>query len=1511
MVRLHCHQITNTFILLKTMQRRDSLGSTTKIPRLSKGSTRKFRTRRSQTSFSSASDAFAEDESTKGQPDLSVSEMKLRSEKNLDGNQRRSAEAEPASETLVDPFDEGERTLIRPDFEPDEVLEREEAERTEETSERPEVEPREEVLYRGMSKSETKSYKRRKEPSHLTSAHSSLAKQSNNAMMSSMSPGEEQTFSKAKKSWKSLYDERVTSLQAGGLSSSYDQPEITHPDVNFTPCPRNDMSREASSASPTRPMSDGITMGASSTFDRLMTSMHKQKGGASSSTRLQPQLTSSSLGLTPPLGAAGDISDMFAGVMNGLDELRRDMTKRIDQVDERAHHGRESLKDELTHVKSQARFDQAQLIRNTDQCLAESLAQANKESEEREARMTREIERLLNDHDNTYAQTMTGLERRLDAKSDLMMRKLDAILNGSSWQEHSNSRERSRHANVGNGTGNSARAQQGSRTNYEHRNKERPRAAPQRPGWTNPVPPEADATPETKLPTVPQVSSVPDLTIVSQDTTMYASMFEPLNRSLETFITKLSRRTLKKPKSYKDESDGCIDTWIEVMKLHFEEENLSKKQECSALTSNLEGTALNCVMAKRANERDSARKIFDILLNRFGSGVQGHQAMVKFETRRQRDEESIDKFLDDLELLRRRSNPDERISKRNLAIASKFMDGVRSEELKTMLATHFTLSLDQVPTPDDLRMKSREYLLIKPRAQNRYSNYGNYSGTNTGANSSWYKPRDDMDKRRSCANCGSMDHHVSACSAYKQNMKAIGYFLEDADATDEDHEEYVRGLIMKYGPRCFFCNMEGHFKSDCTQFWDAVADAKHPRHEEALSGVKASRARLMNEAESRRKETTPSTFTTKKVKTWPDEVVASNLETESSSPLKVDYGLAARTPLQNVKQDLATKEVEQWVRSELESTDLRESLNVLGKTTKAEDKEEPKKQGLKLNVISGKTFGMTKAGTKIMSIISVAGHQVVKNLSEPSEITIVHLDIYADYLKEKDPKLDSRAVRALLTTGGPRLMKVDGHYIDVHGPYPILMNVDGINIYTKAHITDANDQVGRIYIGKEELKVRRIGHNAMLEQDAVHIGCEADLAAHVLDVQGRQLSVKGLLDTGAVVSVMPVKTWTDMGFERSDLIPTNIRLAAANQGAIYVAGRTPIISLQLGGRHLWMSFLVVENLDESDQFILGRDFVRNFDVTIDLNDGLIRIKDPERKYEKRPLNKILINQAKVPIFLDRKVRLKPNQAVVATFRMRNLNELSNDRQVCLVPNPNSKSSAILGRSFSLTQSGLCVSVLLNTEATTVTIQRGKKLGYALPLNTDFLSVENLKKFDVTKCPLHANQECIMKRVNELKSSRKLFSMKSETDDGLSSCSNFPERPTEAELAANKPVLPEIEHLKGKISDKELDSLRAVLNRNADVFSKHKADIGCCNFVEHEIEIEEGSVPHREGARRMTPNMGRLFDKHGVRPDPEAVEAVLTWKAPKTDTQLMSFLGFANYYREFIKGMLTKYTPCRG
>ena len=42
--------------------------------------------------------------------------------------------------------------------------------------------------------------------------------------------------------------------------------------------------------------------------------------------------------------------------------------------------------------------------------------------------------------------------------------------------------------------------------------------------------------------------------------------------------------------------------------------------------------------------------------------------------------------------------------------------------------------------------------------------------------------------------------------------------------------------------------------------------------------------------------------------------------------------------------------------------------------------------------------------------------------------------------------------------------------MDIYGPLPILMNVDCLNINTKAHVTNASDQVGRTYIGREEVK---------------------------------------------------------------------------------------------------------------------------------------------------------------------------------------------------------------------------------------------------------------------------------------------------------------------------------------------------------------------------------------------------------------------------------------------------------
>ena len=65
------------------------------------------------------------------------------------------------------------------------------------------------------------------------------------------------------------------------------------------------------------------------------------------------------------------------------------------------------------------------------------------------------------------------------------------------------------------------------------------------------------------------------------------------------------------------------------MRLHLEQDNLNdERQACQAMLSNLQCTAPKCVVAKKEEERDTAEKIFEILLNRFGSGIKGHQAMM-------------------------------------------------------------------------------------------------------------------------------------------------------------------------------------------------------------------------------------------------------------------------------------------------------------------------------------------------------------------------------------------------------------------------------------------------------------------------------------------------------------------------------------------------------------------------------------------------------------------------------------------------------------------------------------------------------------------------------------------------------------------------------------------------------------------------------------------------------------------------------------------------------------------
>ena len=97
---------------------------------------------------------------------------------------------------------------------------------------------------------------------------------------------------------------------------------------------------------------------------------------------------------------------------------------------------------------------------------------------------------------------------------------------------------------------------------------------------------------------------------------------------------------------------------------------------------------------------------------------------------------------------------------------------------------------------------------------------------------------------------------------------------------------------------------------------------------------------------------------------------------------KIDYRAAARDALNRVHQELVTKEIEQKVKLELENEKIQERLNAF-EASEVEETKAPNSLIMKLNVITGKMFGMVPQGSKIQSTISVAGHQLIRNLSEP------------------------------------------------------------------------------------------------------------------------------------------------------------------------------------------------------------------------------------------------------------------------------------------------------------------------------------------------------------------------------------------------------------------------------------------------------------------------------------------------------------------------------------------------
>ena len=327
-------------------------------------------------------------------------------------------------------------------------------------------------------------------------------------------------------------------------------------------------------------------------------------------------------------GATSDHETMFL-------ELG-DLMAKLDQIDKRLKHSEEDrdvIKKELRYNKHEYLDSYFNLAKATEEKLQQMSDKVDTTDGERDKNIKKDMQEMKQRYDALNSQ-LGSLETRMDTMSRdqaeslcAIQAKLDAILRNSTSQERP-----------------AAERMQGNRVDFvePHRNKRQSTSLPLPRDATSTAPSGGKAIMKSGTANTTKVPG--DSTThnnVGPDVMTWASTLEMMSRTLEAFATrntdssdrgsKKSRKTFKKPKEFKDDSDGCLDTWVEVMRLHLEQDNLNDEgQVCTAILSNLEGTALKCVVAKKEEERDTVDKIFEILLNRFGSGMKGHQAMMRF-----------------------------------------------------------------------------------------------------------------------------------------------------------------------------------------------------------------------------------------------------------------------------------------------------------------------------------------------------------------------------------------------------------------------------------------------------------------------------------------------------------------------------------------------------------------------------------------------------------------------------------------------------------------------------------------------------------------------------------------------------------------------------------------------------------------------------------------------------------------------------------------------------------------
>ena len=630
-----------------------------------------------------------------------------------------------------------------------------------------------------------------------------------------------------------------------------------------------------------------------------------------------------------------------------------------------------------------------------------------------------------------------------------------------------------------------------------------------------------------------------------------------MSKGLEPLLA--AKESKNKPTKYRGTRDGILDGWLMLMRRYLEKAHAKDTPLDKAWTivEFPENEARDYITNKSEAERDTDEKVFALLARRFGTGSNKIQIQQQFRTRNQSPDEDYMQYLDALEGLRSQGFPNEEVAVRRYEIMQKFIEGVRSYELKRNLALMYAQEqyVDKPPTVKALRFTVQQYLRM--RGSTRSENY----------------PAPQQQQQPPVAT--NPQNQAQAQAPQAPNAQQ----LPQQPPTFRQQPQRT----------CFNCGDPSHFAADC------------PLKDRARKPVQ----QIVN---SCRKNTAGEWMCPSNPRGMNDDLMPATLPEQGTSAFCVNCGHVGHVASDCMTpHNVATEEQVKaaWYAPVANSTDFCDSEDQIRVISTSED-----------------------GGPSRPVVVTCGEKQILTTLEAPAPdctetLISIHLLLSAEQkarpnltlaqLKEElcrntSLTIASRPLPHFTRNDETKLAQIQR--VKTIAPVPVAITVDGVDMRFDAIVVLEGHFPQGLYLGRQELRCYSIG--VQDAQGEAQIDERASLVVAFVTPLQKPIPLFGMIDTGSGVSILSLSAYKKIASQHMlSLSPYDVELFAANGKNITTVGIAEDVNFQLGGYTLKTNFVVIADHIGSEDFLLGRNFLRTYNVLVDLTAMKVTIRDPK------------------------------------------------------------------------------------------------------------------------------------------------------------------------------------------------------------------------------------------------------------------------------------------------------------